>query len=65
MLALYNKREILARIPSIVSSTIGGNLIQNESYISAIIVFAVTGTISLLGMFLYNRIINRNKKNDG
>lgn len=57
--------SLLARIPSIVSSTIGGNLIQSESYIGAIVVFAVTGSVSLLGMFIYNRIVNRNKKNDG
>ncbi len=53
---------LLARIPSVVSSTIGGNLIQQENYLSAIVVFAITGAVSLAGMVLYNAICKRRKK---
>ncbi|MBQ9963909.1 MAG: TVP38/TMEM64 family protein [Clostridia bacterium] len=56
---------LIARIPSLASSTIGGNLIQKESYGQAIILFAITGVISLAGMILYNRIVNyRNRKKE-
>ena len=54
---------LLARIPSVVSSTIGGNLIQQERYGVAVIVFAVTGAVSLAGMMVYNAVCKR-RKND-
>lgn len=55
--------SLIARIPSLVSSTIGGTLIQQEIYGGAIWIFIITGAISLAGMFTYNRIVNyRNKK---
>lgn len=55
--------SLIARIPSLVSSTIGGTLIQQEIYNGAIWIFIITGAISLAGMFTYNRIVNyRNKK---
>ncbi len=55
--------SLIARIPSLVSSTIGGNLIQQESYWGAVILFVITGAVSLAGMFSYNRILHfRNRK---
>ncbi len=55
--------SLIARIPSLVSSTVGGNLIQQESYLGAVWVFLITGAVSLLGIFLYNRIVSfRNRK---
>ncbi len=48
---------LIARIPSVVSSTIGGNLIQGQSYGSAIILFAITGAVSLIGILIYNRLV--------
>ena len=55
--------SLIARIPSLVSSTVGGNLIQQESYYGAVWVFLITGAVSLLGIFLYNRIVSfRNRK---
>ncbi len=56
---------LIARIPSLASSTIGGNLIQREAYGQAALLFAVTGIISLGGMLIYNRIVNyRNRKKE-
>ncbi len=49
--------SLLARIPSVVTSTIGGNLISERDYVAAVIVFAVTGAVSLLGILLYDRIV--------
>ncbi len=53
---------LIARIPSVVSSTIGGNLMQQQNYQSAILLFLITGAVSLAGMALYNYFINRRKQ---
>lgn len=53
--------SIVARIPSVITSTIGGDALGVQKYEFAIIVFAVTITISLIGLFFYNKI---NCKND-
>lgn len=44
----------IAKIPSIVTSTIGGNAIGMENYQFAIIVFVVTFLISGAGLLFYN-----------
>lgn len=46
----------IARIPSIITSTIGGNAIGVENYVFSIIVFVVTGIISLFGLYVYKKI---------
>lgn len=51
----------IARIPSIVTSTIGGSALASENYKYAIIVFLVTGAISLIGIRLFNRIQEHHK----
>ena len=48
-----------ARIPSVVTSTILGGSIAQGDYTMAIIVFAVTAIISLLGIILGNKYIKR------
>ena len=53
---------LIARIPSIVSSTIGGSFMGNQQYIEAVILFVVTGIISLIGMKLYNILIKKARK---
>lgn len=50
---------LFARIPSIVSSTVGGNFIGNGEYIKAVILFAVTGIVSLLGLQVYKIVIKK------
>lgn len=45
-----------ARIPSVVTSTVGGSLLGTEKYTFAIIVFAATLAISIAGWYIYNRI---------
>ncbi len=49
--------SLLARIPSVVTSTIGGNLISEREYVAAAVLFAVTGAVSVLGLLLYDRIV--------
>lgn len=46
--------SLVARIPSVVSSTFGGHLLGEGKYIGAVILYAVTGAVSLAGMAGYN-----------
>ena len=46
----------IARIPSIVASTISGNALGVEKYSLAIIVYAVTALVSGIGLLLYQRM---------
>lgn len=52
----------VARIPSVVTSTIGGSLLGSEKYLFAIIAFGVTLVISMAGWIVYNRISKKNNK---
>lgn len=47
--------SMIARIPSVVTSTIGGNLIANEKYVFAVVLFVVTGVVSICGWLWYDR----------
>lgn len=49
----------LGRIPSVVSSTIGGDLLQGQNYWIAILVFVITLGVSAIGILIYNKIIKR------
>ncbi len=48
-----------ARIPSVVSSTIGGEFIVDQNYFAAILVFAITGVFSIAGLLMYNKILKK------
>lgn len=45
--------SLIARIPTVLTSTVGGMLIHNKSYLSAAILFAVTAILSITGWFAY------------
>ena len=49
----------LARLPSIVTSTVGGNALGVQRYAFAVGVFAVTLVLSGIGLYLYNRIAKK------
>lgn len=49
----------VARIPSVLSSTLGGSMIGAEEYKLAIIVFGVTLVLSLVGYLIYQNIQKR------
>jgi len=51
--------SLIARIPSLVSSTFCGQMLADKDYWAAGIVYAVTGGMSILGYWLYNRIVKR------
>lgn len=50
-----------ARIPSIITSTIGGDALGLQNYLFAIIAFAATLTLSLGGVLLYRHISRKRK----
>lgn len=52
----------VARLPSIVTSTIGGGVLGEKEYVTAIIVFALTLIFSLSGMLIYS-FIQKSKNN--
>ena len=55
---------LIARIPSVVSSTIGGHVLGIQQYSWALAVMAITGIISLGGLQLYNKIIKHRRKTE-
>ena len=52
----------IARIPSIVTSTISGNALYEQNYLLSLIVFLLTGIISLFGIYYYHKHIAKNKE---
>ena len=54
--------SLAARIPSVITSTFGGHLLGEGNYTRAIVVYALTAAISLLGMVGYNRWVKDKTK---
>ena len=53
----------IARIPSIISSTIVGGNIGNGHYMVSIVVFIITAIVSVVGILVHRLIIKRKNKN--
>lgn len=51
--------SLVARIPSVVSSTFGGHMLGEGNYLSAIILYGITGAVSIVGLIIYNSIISK------
>ncbi len=45
----------LARIPSILSSTLSGHVLGEEQYLAAVIIYALTGVFSLIAVLIYRK----------
>ena len=54
--------SLIARIPSVLSSTFGGHLLGEGRYWGAILLYGITAAISLAGMLIYRRILRRKNK---
>ena len=52
----------LGRIPSVISSTVGGDALGEKNYLTAIIVFAVSFALSAAGMLAYKLLSERRAK---
>ena len=55
----------VARIPSIVTSTIGGDALGEEKYVLAIVAFAITAVVSVVGILIYQKIIKPRREKKG
>ena len=51
--------SMVARVPSVITSTFGGHLLGQERYIGAVILYGITGILSIAGMLCYNRYLKR------
>ena len=51
--------SMVARIPSVISSTFGGHMLGEEKYVGAIVLYGITGLLSLLGMVGYNHYLKK------
>lgn len=58
---LYLLVIAIARIPSVVTSTIGGSALGQQRYTFAVIAFALTLAISAVGLLIYRKIQNRHQ----
>ena len=56
---------LIARIPSIITSTIGGDALGEERYTLAIVAFAITAAVSVVGILIYQKIIKPRRKKKG
>lgn len=52
----------LGRLPSIISSMIGGDALETKNYTSALVVLGITLLVSGIGLVVYNYICKRNKQ---
>ncbi len=55
----------VARLPSLVSSTIGGSFVSNGNYLAAIIIFVSTAAVSICGIMVYKKILAKHNKKKG
>lgn len=53
--------SLVARFPSVISSTAGGYLLGEGNYVGAIWLYAITGAVSLAGLAGYNYYLKRKK----
>ncbi len=51
----------IGRLPSIITSTIGGGALENKQYTLAIVTFIAAAAISLGGILLYHMICKKNE----
>lgn len=51
--------SLIARVPSVLSSTFGGHLLGEGKYLGAVLLYGITGIVSIIGLLLYNKFIKR------
>ena len=54
----------VARLPSVITSTVGGNALGSQEYLFAVIVFAATAEISGVGVLVYRKITQHHQKKE-
>jgi len=53
----------LGRLPAVIGTAVGGEAIKAGNYKTAIIAFAVTAAVSIIGMVIYSAIVKKKNKN--
>lgn len=53
--------SLVARIPSVLSSTFGGHMLGRENYLGAALLYGITGIVSVCGLLIYNAIVKKRK----
>lgn len=54
--------SVVARIPSVITSTIGGSALGEENFWTAALVFGITLILSAAGLVIYDRVIKPKKE---
>lgn len=54
--------SLIARLPSVLSSTAGGHLLGEGNYVGALWLYGITGAVSVAGLLIYNAIMRRKQK---
>lgn len=52
----------VARLPSIITSTLGGDALGVKKYTTALLVFVITLALSGIGLLIYNKLIKNHNK---
>lgn len=56
--------SLIARIPSVASSAVCGQMLGDQDYVTAALVYAVTGAISIVGYYVYTCILKHRQSHD-
>lgn len=54
--------SLTARLPSVLTSTIGGQMLGSENYWGAVLLYGITGALSILGLWIYKAILGRRNR---
>jgi uncharacterized membrane protein YdjX (TVP38/TMEM64 family) len=54
--------SLIARLPSVLSSTAGGHLLGEGNYVGALWLYGITGAVSIVGLLIYNAIMRKKQK---
>ena len=54
--------SLVARFPSVISSTFGGHLLGEGQYIHALLLYGITGAVSIAGLLIYNKIVKSRRE---
>ena len=54
--------SLVARIPSVLSSTFGGHLLGEGQWWGALVLYGITGMVSVLGLLIYNKLLRRRQE---
>ncbi len=56
---------LFARIPSILSSTWGGSSLAEGDWVKSLLIFAVVGSVSLIGIWAHKKLMERIHRKEG